>query len=316
MVRKAYPICDASFNPIIMRFSMSHKRISYAVIIVASLLFSPLAAWSAADTRVEFSSGRISVLAEDVTLSSVAAQLSKTAGVSVYLDRSEEARKVSVNVQGASFEKALKSLVYPLNFAIVSDQNGTVTELRIFRNTGLKDSEYHLFAAASPAEVKPVSLPARTATAAKITGSTPSTLASRSSAPSPSTSRSAGALAGPSRLLTGEKAFQANIWATAQMMEAEQVRQNMQVKADQAEMQARELASITAITQMSGPDSQQANTPPQTGPGVLAAQQSQQSSASAYQQYASQQSGFNSSVYYQQWLMRQNYSFYNVRRGQ
>jgi hypothetical protein len=295
---------------------MRHEAVFYVVVVAVVLLF-PLAGWSAAGARVEFSSGSVSIVAENATLSSVAEQLSKTAGVNVYLDRAEEARNVSVDIQGASFEKGLKNLVYPLNFAIVSDQNGTVTEVRIFKNTGLIESGYRLFAALTPNEAKPVPLPDPTAAASGTGSSAPSPRASQSSAPYPSKSQSTDSLAGPSRLLTGEKAFQANVWTTKQMMEADQVRQNIQVKADQMEAQAREIASVTSMIQTSNPSVQQEQTPlPQTSSGNLAAQQSQQSSALAYQQYASQQTGFNSSIYYQQWMMRENYSFYNMRRGQ
>ncbi len=285
------------------------RGIGYGVAAIAVLLLAPLAAWTAAGPRVDYSSGRVTIVAEEATLSSVAEQLSKSAGISVYLDRSEEARKVSVDVQAASFEKAMRNLARPLSFAIVSDPDGTVREIRIFRNAGLKESEYRVFAATRPDGVRPLPLPGIAASlppsarpissaagaAASLRPSQPSTIVSPVSEPT-------GALAGPSRLLTGERALQASIWAAKQMTEAEQVRQNRQVIDDQAQSR----------NQPTSPGAQKEPTPlPQTSPGILAGQQSQQFSSLAYQQHTVQQTGFNSSVYYQQLIMRQN-----LRRGQ
>jgi hypothetical protein len=276
------------------------------------LLLSPVAVWSAAGARVEFSSGRISITAEDATLASIAEQFSRVVGVRVYLDRSEQARIVSMRVQDASFDKALKTLSYPLNFAIVSDVNGTVTELRIFGHAGLKEGDYRIFSDTKPLEAKLSQFPGRQAAASTTGGSTASAEAISAKASAGPESAPAGLLAGASRLLTGERALQTSVWLSKQIMEAEQVRQNMQVKADQADVRSKEREAALNAPAQSYPGPQKEPTAiPQTGAGVLASEQNQQAASMAYQQHASQQSGFSSSIYYQQWMLRES-----LRRGQ
>ena len=315
---------------------MPFKKLSY-LIVVGLLFVSPLAGW-AATASVDLSSGKISIVSDEAPLSSVADQLSKKAGISIYLDRSAETRKVSVDVRTASLEKAVKSLVHPLNYVIVTDQSGKVTELRIFKNSGLKDSEYRLFAAPRPTEVKAAIASDTSKEQTRMISSAPGTQSKQGSPQTAAPTQTAASnvqqptpLAGPSSLVTGERAFQSAIWTTKRMMEAEQIRQNMQVKADQADMQARELASISAMTQMSSGNAQQASTHGvQPSSGVPAAQQSQaqtqsvmQSSAQqsqtqtqSFMQSSAQSRGFNNYTYYQQRAMRENYSLYNMRRGQ
>ena len=301
---------------------MLHRGFMGAVI-VTSLLLSPIIAWSAAGTSVEYSSGRISIVAEDATLSSVAERLSKIAGVTVYLDRAEQTRKVSVDVRSVSLDKAMKALVHPLNFAIVADRGGTVTELRIFRNAGLKESEYRVFAGERTTEAR-AAAPAPSSVQT-LTAISPAPSVSRPQGPSQPSAQAQVvtskkqqriSLAGPSPLVTGEKAFQQAIWVTNRMMEAEQVRQSMQVKADQAETQARDAASLTHMVQTSNANLQPQNAPQaQPATTTQAAQVSQQVSVQAYQQYSSQQRGFNYNAYYQQQSMRDNYSYYSTYRG-
>ena len=297
---------------------MPYKRRRCTILLaLLLLLLSPAATWSAAGAKVEFSSGRISIVAENATLSSIAEQISKAAGVSVYLDRSQEGRKASADLRDASFEKALKNLVHPLNFVIVSDRNGTVTELRIFKNPGLREGEYRLFAATRPSDDKPVPPPERPPAAPKGSTQVPSAQVSLSPSSAASRLEPSGSLSGTSQLLTGETAFQASIWTNKQIIQAEQRRQNIQVKAQQTELQKAEAASVASMIQMSSPNVQKEQTPvQQTSSGVLSAQQSQQSSEQAYQQYLSQQRGFSSYTYYQQRMMSQSFSFYSMRRGQ
>jgi len=315
---------------------MPFIKMSY-IIAVSLLLVAPLSGW-AATPSVDVSFGQISIVSDEAPLSSVADQLSKKAGISIYLDRSAEAMKVSIDVRTTSLEKALKSLVHPLNYAIVTDRSGKVTELRIFKNSGLKDSEYRLFAATRPSELKSSS---QTETVRDQVETVSSAPAAQSKPGSPLTAAStriavpnaqqAAPLAGPSILVTGDRAFQYAIWTTKRMMEAEQMRQNIQVKTDQADVQRREMASINAMTQMSSGNAQQASPPGvQPSPGVMAAQQDQaqtqsvmQSSAQQGQtqtqslmQSSAQSRGLNNYIYYQQRAMRDNYSLYNMRRGQ
>jgi hypothetical protein len=299
---------------------VSFKRMSCTIAV--SLLFVwPILGW-AATASVDVSSGHISIVSDEAPLSSVADQLSKKAGISIYLDRSAETSKVSVDVRTTSLEKAVKSLAHPLNYVIVTDQSGRVIELRIFKNSGLKDSEYRLFAAPRPSEVKSASHTVTAREQVRTASSAPGTQSKQGSPQTAAPTQAAAPnvqhvapLAGPSSLVTGEKAFQYSIWTTKRMMEAEQMRQNMQVKADQADTQEKQAAAVTTMTQMSANAQQSGTSPQQAAPGAAPAQQSQTQTQS-FMQSSAQSRGLNNYIYYQQRAMRENYSVYNMRRGQ
>ena len=283
---------------------------------------------SSSGPTIEQSGGRISIVAEDATLGSIAEELSRKTGITVYLDRTEEKRKVSADVKQLSFEKGVRTLVHPLNYAIVADQHGRITELRIFKNTGTKESAFKVFtgprtAGATLASAEPSrQVTPGPASPAKVAAEQVSAVRSSGNTPQP-----AEGLAGPSARVTGERAFQYSAWVNQRMLEAEQMRQSMRVKADQAEAQERQVAAVTAMTQASM-SAQQTSAPAPHGPPVaqgpqtvqgaqaaMAAQQGQ-SQTQSFMQSNTQQRGYNNYTYYQQRAMRENISFYNMRRGQ
>lgn len=286
------------------------------VLMLALVAIAPAIASPAASPRVEQSGGRITILADEATLSAVAEELSRKAGVTVYLDRTEEWRKVSADVRQLSFEKGIRALVHPLNYAIVTDRDGRITELRIFKNTGTKENAYKVFAAPRSAEATFASAePSRQATPVpaspvKVAAQTPSAARSSSNASQP-----AEGLAGPSTRVTGERAFQYSVWMNQRMKETEQIQQSLRVRADQVEAQERQMAAVTTMTQMTTGVQQENTAPPSTLQGAMSTQQGQTQTQS-FMQSSAQQRGFNNYMYYQQRAMRDNYSFYNMRRGQ
>jgi hypothetical protein len=280
----------------------------------------PLFASGAGSPRIEQSGGRITIVAEEVTLGSIAEELSRKAGITVYLDRSEETRKVSVDVKAISFEKGVKTVVYPLNYAIVADRDGRIIELRIFKNTGTKDNAYKVFAAPKASETQVASQvasiePSRQASAGSAVAAQGSPMPASAPPSSGKTPQPVEGLAGPSALVTGERAFRYNMWVNQRMIEAEQMRQGMRVKADQTEAQERQAAAVIAMTQISS-NAQQTNvTAPQEMQAAMTVQQGQTQTQS-FMQSSAQQRGFSNYMYYQQRAMRDSYSIYNVRRGQ
>ena len=95
---------------------------------------------------VTFNNDRINIYADNVSLSSIVDELSRQMSINVYLDKTQAGNNLTVDIRNTSFEKGLKMLTYPLNYVIVRGSQGEIRELRIFKNPGLADNNYKLFA--------------------------------------------------------------------------------------------------------------------------------------------------------------------------
>jgi hypothetical protein len=321
----------------------------HALLVLFILLISIPTGVFSKNMDITFTNDRINISADNTALSSIIEELSKQMDIKVYLDKSQVGKSITVDIRNVPFEKGLKLLAYPLNYVIVRDSEGNIKELRIFKNPGLMDRNYTVFGNTGQAVSAQVSGDKSQGTGDQRQGlevrSQKSEVRNEASAVNPSSSAVTSAAvtssvgssqsgSSASEAVTGDKAFNYGIWATQRMHVYEAMREQAQVRTDQANALQKELApiqntvNISNITQQAmSQNPQQTSSPvqlssnPQNNPSYQTGNYNNNYNNSmniwmtSYMQQMSQQRSFNEFIYYQQKAYN-NYTSILNSRGQ
>ncbi|MEM4212985.1 MAG: hypothetical protein QXO63_01570 [Thermoplasmatales archaeon] len=106
-----------------------------------------------ADTKVVTKDYRLSLKADNLPLTEIA-KLLNSLGIDVFIDVAEKDRAINVEIRDVPFEKAIKMLAYPLNYAIIFDEAGGIKEVRIFRTSLFPANGYAVFKSADREKTK------------------------------------------------------------------------------------------------------------------------------------------------------------------
>ncbi len=325
---------------------INRNPVYLAILLLGLALMIPVSGF-AKSMDVTFNNDRINIYADNVSLSSIVDELSRQMSINVYLDKTQAGNNLTVDIRNTSFEKGLKMLTYPLNYVIVRGSQGEIRELRIFKNPGLADNNYKLFA-----HVNTVASSQKTEDGAlrpevrgqrsedrgqrtEVRGQEPAISSQQQVSSSPKLeTRNSKLETASSEPVTGERALNYGMWAVKRMMAYEAVREQEQVRADQMESAKKEMAPVQNLVnainmpqQTISAASQQTGTSSNTGSYYSGynyynnAGSSNTNSNSYgsnnmntwqmnYMQSAAQQTYLNNYMYYQQ-RMYGNNNYYN-----
>jgi len=207
----------------------------------------------------------IDIYAEDEALVSVASEISRVMDIKVYIDRTQEDRKITVDLKGVPLEKGVKMIAYPLNYVIFRDESGNAKELLIFKIPGLTNKQYRFFAGKGGREVGGIErltgvsekdVKKTVVTGLNLDKSSMSKKATDNeetkNSASASETRAPYSFQGSDRstdgsdtvVLKGERGFEVGKWVAKRMQEAETLRAQKQIEANSREYAKREMEPL------------------------------------------------------------------------
>lgn len=278
----------------------------------------------ASNINITINNTNIDFTSENATLSAIATEISRSMGIKVYLDKSQENRKVSVDLKGVPFEKGIKMIAYPLNYVIFRDAGNNVKELLIFKTQGLNQGQYRIFAGEkTQVEGEGDRLPAAAKGTKKKEVSKANTgFLNNGKIKKDDEANERKSDGSDTIVLTGDRGFEIGIWVTKRMQEAETLRAQKQVEADSREYAKREMqpvkdvVNLAAIQQNKNIAASGASTSVSSGGGNtdnISTGSAETKTSAAYQAPSSYNnwSANMQSRYYQSTSQARSYSYYN-----
>jgi len=236
------------------------------IITIVFFFIVSLESASSSTLKINFNKNMMDVYADDAALSSIASEVSRALDIKIFIDRTQENRKISVDFKGVPLEKGIKMIAYPLNYVIFRDAKGNATELLIFKTPGLNQGQYSVFAGkggrtVGAVEKKTVGLDkddGKTVVSGmnqgrSSMGKTDKDDGDTKDSHSVSEARINASLQGNERntdnpdtvVLKGDRGFEVGMWVAKRMQEAENLRTQKQVEANSREYTKREMEPLT-----------------------------------------------------------------------